>query len=177
MGWLRLRHTLTVAGVKEESGHTTPARNKIGIYSKHGKDTAPATTSLAHVFQQEDFPFQDPSMSDSDLPYIDPSIVSFVDQQWHSSSEDASRKHLHVWLVIDNVVYDCTQFQREHPGGIDVIQSFVGQDCSWQFWRFHGREQMREYGRPLRIGRTSGIQNRFKEPPRYVGLSTLGEDW
>ncbi|KAE8369242.1 cytochrome b5-like heme/steroid binding domain-containing protein [Aspergillus caelatus] len=148
----------------------------ISMYSEHAENTATATTCLPQLLQQEDFSFQEPSLSDSDLPYIDPSIVSLVYQQWRSSS-DATGKHLQVWIVIDNVVYDCTQFQREHPGGIDVIQSFVGQDCSWQFWRFHGQEHMRDYGRPLRIGRTSGIQNRFQERPRYVGLSTLGEDW
>ena len=176
MGWLSLQCTDAAADVEGDSAHITPLSNKIGIYGEHAEDTATTTTSLPQSLPQKVFPFQEPSLSDSDLPYIDPSIVSLLDQQWRSSS-DVTRKHLQVWIVIDNVVYDCTQFQREHPGGIDVIQSFVGQDCSWQFWRFHGREQMREYGRPLRIGRTSGIQNRFKEPPRYVGLSTWGEDW
>jgi hypothetical protein len=30
---------------------------------------------------------------------------------------------------------------------------------------------MDKFGRSLRVGRTSGIENRFKEPPRFVGSS------
>ena len=80
------------------------------------------------------------------------------------------------WIVVDNIVYDCTDFILEHPGGEQVIMSFIGEDCSWQFWRFHSRNLMEQYGVPLRIGRTEGVQNRFKEPQRFVGLSRLGKD-
>ena len=37
---------------------------------------------------------------------------------------------------------------------------------------------MEQYGRDLRIGRTKGIENRFVEPVRFVGLPKLGnDDW
>lgn len=36
---------------------------------------------------------------------------------------------------------------------------------------------MEEFGRPLRVGRTKGLRNRFEEPKRYVGLRRLGDDW
>lgn len=77
---------------------------------------------------------------------------------------------------MDNIVYDCTTFVLSHPGGKTVIESFCGADCSWQFWRFHGEKEMREFGRALRVGRTEGIQNRFKEPVKYVGLRKIGMD-
>lgn len=80
------------------------------------------------------------------------------------------------WIVVDNIVYDCTDFILEHPGGEQVIMSFIGEDCSWQFWRFHSCALMEQYGVPLRIGRTEGVQNRFEEPKRFVGLSRLGRD-
>jgi hypothetical protein len=35
---------------------------------------------------------------------------------------------------------------------------------------------MRDFGRPLRVGRTEGVNNRFKEPPRYFGLARMGRD-
>ena len=78
--------------------------------------------------------------------------------------------------MVDEVVYDCTQFIREHPGGEQIIRPFAGAECSWQFWRFHGRKDMEEFGRPLRVGRTKGLQNKFKEPVKYVGLRGLGDD-
>ena len=80
------------------------------------------------------------------------------------------------WIVIDNIVYDCTDFVLDHPGGEQVIMSFVGEDCSWQFWRFHSKDTMAQNGLPLRIGRTEGIENRFIEPKRFAGLSRFGRD-
>lgn len=79
-------------------------------------------------------------------------------------------------IVVDNTVYDCTTFALSHPGGKTVIESFGGAECSWQFWRFHGAKEMREFGRALRVGRTEGLQNQFKEPVRYVGLRKSGMD-
>jgi hypothetical protein len=60
-----------------------------------------------------------------------------------------------------------------------VIESFIGEDCSWQFWRFHVKEVMEEFGRLLRVGRTEGVRNRFPEPTRWVGLRKWGrgDEW
>jgi cytochrome b involved in lipid metabolism len=103
---------------------------------------------------------------DADLPFIASTVVS---EAQHSGF---------TWLVIDNIVYDCTSFVAEHPGGSKVIEAFRGQDCSWQFWRFHGDKEMRESGRPLRIGRTKGVKNRFTEPAKFVGLRRFWQsDW
>jgi cytochrome b involved in lipid metabolism len=109
---------------------------------------------------------------DKDLPLIAPSEITLL-------AKGKSDKEFKLWLVIDDVVYDCSEFVAEHPGGEQVIQSFRGHDCSWQFWRFHSKEHLEEHGRPLRIGRTTGIQNPFAEPERWVGLRRLytQDDW
>jgi cytochrome b involved in lipid metabolism len=81
-------------------------------------------------------------------------------------------------IVVDEIVYDCTEFVLEHPGGMQVIESFGGAECSWQFWRFHGKKDMEDFGKSLRVGRTKGLFNKYEEPARYVGLSRLGaDDW
>ena len=82
-----------------------------------------------------------------------------------------------LWIVVDDVVYHCPSFIREHPGGLQVILSFVGENCSLQFWRFHSKGHMEEVGRPLRIGRTKNVKKRFKEPRLYVGSKRLGSDY
>lgn len=79
-------------------------------------------------------------------------------------------------IVVDEIVYDCTDFIGEHPGGQVIIESFAGAECSWQFWRFHGKKELEEFGRPLRVGRTEGLQNKFREPAKFVGLRRLGDD-
>jgi hypothetical protein len=88
-------------------------------------------------------------------------------------------RHAHepiTGIVIDSVVYDCTSWADEHPGGDNVIREFDGQDCSWQFWRFHNKKDMARYGVVLRIGRTEGVGNRFEEPNRYCRLRGFDEE-
>jgi len=103
-------------------------------------------------------------LSNSELPFIVPEEV-------------ARRKSVQDGCIfIDDVVYDCTTFIHRHPGGEQMIHTFAGSDCSWQFWRFHTNSHIEEYGKPLRVGRTRGLMNKFKEPKKFIGLRRLGGD-
>ncbi|CAK7240715.1 MAG: hypothetical protein STHCBS139747_002162 [Sporothrix thermara] len=42
-----------------------------------------------------------------------------------------------LWIVVDNVVYDLTEFADHHPGGIDVLLRFAGRDASRVYSRIH----------------------------------------
>ena len=99
------------------------------------------------------------------LPFISPTIIATI-----------TSTHQALWLIIDNIVYDCTDFISQHPGGVTVINSFVGKDCSWQFWRFHSKEHLEVFGKGLRVGRTEGVKNPYGERKRWVGLRRLGND-
>ncbi|KIW88685.1 uncharacterized protein Z519_10731 [Cladophialophora bantiana CBS 173.52] len=137
---------------------------------------------------RKQFPFAPESLSDDALPFIPKETVLERGKQSKKPLRDQGNNHDgegkqednnnddEHWIVIDDIVFDCSDFISEHPGGQQVILSFVGEDCSWQFWRLHGKNIMEQYGRALRIGRTEGIKNRFVEPVRYVGLSKLGDD-
>ena len=39
------------------------------------------------------------------------------------------------WLVIDNDVYDITQWQHKHPGGAKILGHYAGEDASVRFFR------------------------------------------
>lgn len=165
MGWLGLRRR-------------EPARRPSGDEYKPVTDFKTSTEHVEIIepdfFKSEQmtrgattddqYPLQDVTISDDSLPFIPPTIV-------RSQRSQMPNQRLRIWIVIDNVVYDCTNFIHSHPGGDTVIRSFIGEDSSWQFWRFHSRSLMDTFGRPLRIGQTMGVENRFKEPPRYVGAS------
>ncbi|KAL3469168.1 cytochrome b5-like heme/steroid binding domain-containing protein [Aspergillus californicus] len=178
MGWMTLCRPLS-----------PPVSEKIAAHSEHTEDiTELSNTSSLHATQSslcQKYARQDPSVLDSELPYIDPSVLSLVEQEWASTATTTNPSNSvfrtqpppPAWIVIDDIIYDCTDFQTKHPGGSIVIRRFVGQDCSWQFWRFHSKQLMQAYGKALRVGRTNGIKNRFKEPPKYVGLTSLGDDW
>lgn len=55
-----------------------------------------------------------------------------------------------------------------------MVHSFHGEDCIWQFWRFHSEGVTEEWGLALRVRRTQGVENRFREPGRWVGLERVG---
>lgn len=106
------------------------------------------------------------SLRSEDLPFIPTDLVK--------SKASAAKGSPDLWIVIDGIVYDCTAFAPEHPGGAHMIESFRGVDCSWQFWRFHGKGDLESYGKLMRIGRTEGVRNKYKEKPKFVGWSGFG---
>jgi cytochrome b involved in lipid metabolism len=109
------------------------------------------------------------STPDSELPLRPSSLVKSKASNPKGSSD--------LWIVIDGIVYDCTAFAPEHPSGVHMIESFRGFDCNWQFWRFHGKSDLEQYGKYMRIGRTEGVGNKYKEP-KFVGWSGFGfKDW
>lgn len=42
-----------------------------------------------------------------------------------------------AWIVIDNIVWDVTEFAPNHPGGVDVILEYLGQDASTAYNEVH----------------------------------------
>ena len=109
---------------------------------------------------------------------VDPAKIQPISVDWNPQNLTEGFRFFHLGIVVDEVVYDCSTWVDEHPGGDSVIRSFGGQDCSWQFWRFHNNKDMANYGLALRIGRTQGVENRYPEPKRYSRLRGFdAEDW
>jgi cytochrome b involved in lipid metabolism len=159
MGWMQLRSGETRAVHPAEELADQLIKSSLDATTTHIEDTNTPDAS-----NPESYSPVPTSLSNDELPLIPVSVVS---------AAVTSRRH---WIVIDNIVYDCTDFITEHPGGQEVLKPFKGYDCSWQFHRFHGKLEL-EQGRELRVGRTSGVKNRFKERPRFVGLRPWGADY
>lgn len=158
MGWLSLRSRIHDGPTSFEAVPTQVTEFKSVTEHVEKGDTI----DLVSASPPSEYPLQDPSAPDDALPFIPPAVVR--NQRLRSSHAKGL-----AWIVVDNIVYDCTKFIKEHPGGETVIRSFIGENCSWQFWRFHSKTIMEQWGRSLRVGRTERILNRFKEPPRYFG--------
>gem|GEM_PF-642870 len=76
--------------------------------------------------------------------------------RWISTSEVAQRNNAKAgyWLIIDQVVYDLTEFAELHPGGRSIVHAYAGIDAGHGYARAHAQQPdvhaMREM---YRIGR------------------------
>ncbi|XP_071449707.1 uncharacterized protein [Hetaerina americana] len=61
------------------------------------------------------------STGDERLP-----IITLEEVSWHDTHQDC-------WVVINDRVYDVTEFLFEHPGGEDVLLEHGGRDASFAF--------------------------------------------
>lgn len=72
-------------------------------------------------------------ISVKDIPFVfDPTQQSYslAEVAQHSGTENP-------WIVVNNRVYDCTEFLRLHPGGADSILINAGTDSSEEFDAIH----------------------------------------
>ncbi|ATZ53726.1 hypothetical protein BCIN_09g05120 [Botrytis cinerea B05.10] len=71
-----------------------------------------------------------------------------------SPSEVAAHKDAEngMYLIIDENVYDVTNFLEEHPGGAKILKRVAGKDASKQFWKYHNENVLKKYGEKLKIG-------------------------
>ncbi|KAK5457137.1 hypothetical protein LTS15_004918 [Exophiala xenobiotica] len=70
----------------------------------------------------------------------DPSTpkLSVTEISKHNSPSDA-------WIVINGTVWDVTEFAPKHPGGIDIILEYLGQDATKAYSEVHGPGLVAKY--------------------------------
>jgi len=70
-----------------------------------------------------------------------------------TTSEVASHnKPDNLYIIVDEDVYDLTQFQDEHPGGKKILTRVAGKDASKQFWKYHNDGILKKYKSELQVG-------------------------
>jgi cytochrome b involved in lipid metabolism len=168
MGWLKALHSKTTYTPEQAPiVHEVNDKDHLNLHrTLHVEDIS--TPSNTPHDRLKTLPFVSANTPDANLPYLSAAQIDSKKGNPHKYGKDR------LYIVVENIVYDCTQFTQDHPGGSRIIENFQGQDCSWQFWRFHSKEVMEKWGRPLRVARTEGVKNRWKEIPRYIGLRKLG---
>ena len=80
------------------------------------------------------------SGSRANLPRMTPQEVSK-----HNTPDD-------LWIVIRNVVYDCTEFQRFHPGGEKLLLACAGRDATEVYDHFHAWVSCESFMGPYAVG-------------------------
>lgn len=124
MGWLSLlRSSRSTTGTSSDDWQITLARD-----ASKGPSTEHIEYSYSEQEQREQrgppaakksSHFLDKSISNEELPLIKPEEVVAMEQLRSKGSTEGR-----LWIVIDQVVYDCTEYQFEHPGGADYSAEF-----------------------------------------------------
>ncbi|CAG9943453.1 hypothetical protein V2G26_008532 [Clonostachys chloroleuca] len=57
-----------------------------------------------------------------------------------------------MWIIVENEVFDITNFLEEHPGGAKILKRFAGKNATKPFWKYHNEHVLKKYGEKLKIG-------------------------
>ena len=57
-----------------------------------------------------------------------------------------------IWIVINSIVYDVTDFLDKHPGGKSMLLTVAGTDATDYFEALHQPNILEEYGEEYKIG-------------------------
>ncbi|KAI6250718.1 Acyl-CoA dehydrogenase AFT10-1 [Erysiphe necator] len=71
--------------------------------------------------------------------------LSAADVATHNKSTD-------IYVIVDEDVYDLTEFQDDHPGGKKILSRVAGKDASKQFWKYHNKSILSKYKEQLLVG-------------------------
>lgn len=116
--------------------YSPPARVGYEAFLRANADEEPTKPML---FLANEYPFCSKATSNGDLPLIPADIIKQRTGKHDSRlctislcnlTTEALLIERSLGIVIDTVVYDCSSFVGEHPGGETVIRSFGGQSCS-----------------------------------------------
>jgi sulfite reductase (NADPH) flavoprotein alpha-component len=78
------------------------------------------------------------------------------ESRWISVSEVAQRNNAKAgyWIILEQVVYDMTEFAELHPGGRTIVRAYAGIDAGHAYARAHDRQPDVDAMRDMyRIGR------------------------
>ncbi|KPA86907.1 hypothetical protein ABB37_00944 [Leptomonas pyrrhocoris] len=113
-------------------------RQRAGSNSGFGSPSSGSPGGTAPAFPSS--AAQHPPGSRAALPRMTPQEVSR-----HNTPDD-------LWMVIRNVVYDCTEFQRFHPGGEKLLLACAGRDATDVYDRFHAWVSCESFMGPYAVG-------------------------
>ncbi|EPT31926.1 cytochrome b5 family heme/steroid binding domain-containing protein [Toxoplasma gondii ME49] len=77
--------------------------------------------------------------------------IAMEEVKKHNSEKD-------IWCIIHGVVYDLTPLLHKHPGGVDVLLDFAGQDATEAFEDIGHSFSARQMAAPFAIGVLEGCE-------------------
>jgi cytochrome b involved in lipid metabolism len=82
-------------------------------------------------------------------------VYTWAEVRKHNKKNDC-------WIVINNLVYNVTNFQKQHPGGSRLFHLYAGQDASEVFNAFHKEfDKVSKYSKLYLIGQIDANESKL----------------
>lgn len=84
---------------------------------------------------------------------------------------EAHQSETDCWIVVHGLVYDCTSFLKDHPGGASSILLTAGTDCTEEFDAIHSskaQDMLRDY----LVGQVAGSSEATSEISSSTGVES-----
>ena len=89
-------------------------------------------------------------------------------QKYTLEEIDSHKEEKNCWVVIDNKVYDVSEYLEDHPGGSDVLFEYAGQDATEMFEDIGHSTSARKALEKLKIGECDEVYVQSRQEKKRV---------
>jgi cytochrome b involved in lipid metabolism len=75
-----------------------------------------------------------------------------MSKQFSKTDVAKHNKDKDMLIIVDDSVYDVSEFVNEHPGGAKILKRVAGKDATKQFWKYHNESVLKKYSPKLKVG-------------------------
>ncbi|XP_014488487.1 PREDICTED: cytochrome b5-like [Dinoponera quadriceps] len=78
-----------------------------------------------------------------------------------------------IWIVINDYVYDVTNYLHRHPGGADLLEEYAGRDATNEFDEFGHSSDARKIMKEFLIGELEDEDKRANRKKKQVSSGAI----
>lgn len=75
-----------------------------------------------------------------------------MSKQYTTTEVSQHNKEKDMLIIVDDSVYDVSEFVNEHPGGAKILKRVAGKNATKQFWKYHNEGVLKKYAPKLKVG-------------------------